>query len=246
MPSPSRARPAADGFAGLRHGLAEIARREETWAGIPMPIEGQRLIIEPSFPRAAKLMEIGARPAGEGSAEDRGWRLRNRWWSHARRGDILLMERESDGRIDWGLVAGMHHFNQDLSTLGCSDVWGLEQEERAMALLAAMLRPRQMKQYILTGMFLERSRRSGVTYMFRRLKPTVAMAASPGLGGEHRKMRILCALCLHPIAYYAESWAGAMCPTDDVIAHLAMMRGDEHMFWKRANQHPAYRPEAGL
>lgn len=32
----------------------------------------------------------------------------------------------------------------------------------------------------------------------------------------------------------------------DVIAHLALMRGDEHMFWKRSNQHPPYRPEAGL
>lgn len=40
--------------------------------------------------------------------------------------------------------------------------------------------------------------------------------------------------------------AGAMCPTDDVIAHLSLMRGDEKMFWRRCNQHPAYRPEAGL
>ena len=42
------------------------------------------------------------------------------------------------------------------------------------------------------------------------------------------------------------SWAGAMVPTDDVIAHLSLMRGDEHMFWKRCNQHPSWRPEAGL
>jgi hypothetical protein len=51
---------------------------------------------------------------------------------------------------------------------------------------------------------------------------------------------------MHPIAYYHGSWAGAMCPTDDVIAHLSLMRGDEAMFWKRSTQHPAYRPEAGL
>jgi hypothetical protein len=37
-----------------------------------------------------------------------------------------------------------------------------------------------------------------------------------------------------------------MCPTDDVIAHLQLMRGDERMFWKRSNQHPSWRPEAGL
>lgn len=58
--------------------------------------------------------------------------------------------------------------------------------------------------------------------------------------------RILCALCLHPIAYYSKSWAGAMTPTDDVCAHLMMMRSDEHLFWRRANQHAPWRPEAGL
>jgi hypothetical protein len=37
-----------------------------------------------------------------------------------------------------------------------------------------------------------------------------------------------------------------MCPTDDVIAHLMLMRGDEAMFWRRCNQHAAHLPEAGL
>jgi len=37
-----------------------------------------------------------------------------------------------------------------------------------------------------------------------------------------------------------------MVPTDDVIAHLMLMRADEHGFWKRANQHPLDRLEAGL
>src|SRR3546814_10910453 len=41
------------------------------------------------------------------------------------------------------------------------------------------------------------------------------------------EMRWLCALCLHPIGYYENSWAGAMCPTDDVIAHLMLMRRSE-------------------
>jgi hypothetical protein len=107
-----------------------------------------------------------------------------------------------------------------------------------------MLSHHNFRQYMLTGMFLEKSKRSGVIYMFRRLKPTVAIAASPGIESDH--MRILACLCAHPIAYYAGSWAGAMVPTDDVIAHLAMMRGDERMFWARCNQHPPHRPEAGL
>jgi hypothetical protein len=37
-----------------------------------------------------------------------------------------------------------------------------------------------------------------------------------------------------------------MVPTDDVIAHLMLMRGDEHMFWRRCNQHQPWTKEAGV
>jgi hypothetical protein len=222
---------------GLREALFEIAKERGDWAGIPMPISGERLIIEPSFPNAAKLMEIGQKSP---DADD-GWRLVNQWYSNKHRCDILLM-RGADGKLDWGKAPAFHHISHDISTLGCSDAWGIEQEHRATILLGEMLRHRQLKQYLMTGMFIETSKRSGITYIFRRLKPTVALSPR----GAGASMKILCSLCMHPIAYYAGSWAGAMCPTDDVIAHLALMRGDEHMFWKRCNQHPPYRPEAGL
>jgi hypothetical protein len=145
-----------------------------------------------------------------------------------------------DGKITYCLSPGVHSLYQQLGTLGASDVWSIETESNALQTLATLIPHRQFKQYLLTGSFLESSKRSGVTYLFRKLRPTVAMSSRTG------RMRILCALCLHPIAYYSGSWAGAMTPTDDVIAHLMLMRGDERMFWKRANQHPAYRREAGL
>lgn len=201
-----------------------------------MPLDGERLIIEPNFPKAAELMSIGAKPP----EDDDGWRLRNRWHSRRHGCDILIMERE--GVISWGKLPAMHHLDHDLATLGCTDAWGVEQEGAAVRLLGEKVSHRQFKQYMLTGMFLERSRRSGVFYLFRRLKPTIALKGSDTSG----QMRILAALCMHPIAYYAGSWAGAMCPTDDVIAHLMLMRADEHMLWKRSSQHPPYRPEAGL
>jgi hypothetical protein len=236
MPSPSRGLQAVrdlDPLHGLRAALAQVADEKAEWAGIPMPLEGERLIVEPSYPYAA-IGEINApKPS-----EDDGWRLRNRWYSHAKRCDILIMER--DGKIGWGLVPGIHAGRHMMATLGCADAWGIEQEARAVQLLAEKVRHRQFKQYMLTGMFLERSKRSGVMYLFRRLRPTIALSPH----GDDA--RILAALCMHPIAYYANSWAGAMCPTDDVIAHLMMMRADEHMFWKRCNQHPPHRPEAGL
>lgn len=239
MPSQSRGSRAAkalDGHAYMRDRLYDLSSMRGEWAGIPMPLEGERLIIEPRYPKAAELMAFGA----PDSEEDDGWRERNRWYSNKHRADIIIMERE--GKIAWGLKPAFHHIAFDLSTLGCSDAWGLEQEGNALKLLGSMITHRQMKHYILTGMFLEKSKRSGVTYLFRRLKPTVAMAA----GLPEDSMRILCCLCAHPIAHYAGSWAGAMCPSDDIIAHLAMMRGDEAMYWKRCTQHPPWRPEAGL
>lgn len=244
MPSRAlRAVRALDGYHGLRSALAEIAADRDDWAGIPMPLDDQRLIVEPSYPKAQALMMMGL-GANDRPDEDDGWRMRNSWYSGRHRCDIILMER--DGVIDWGKLAAFHHITHDLQTMGASDAWGIEQEARAVGLLATMISHRQFKQYMLTGMFPERSKRSGVTYLFRRLKPTVALAAHPGLPEKPGGMRILCALCMHPIAYYHGSWAGAMCPTDDVIAHLTMMRGDEKMFWRRSNQHPPYRPEAGL
>ena len=226
-----------DNFAGLRNALHGIADEKEHWAGIPMPLQDLPLVVEPRYPKAKELMQIGREEITEEDRQDRK-KLRNSFWSTHRRCRIHVWN-EGD-RIEWGLTRGVHHFDQDLSTMGASDAWGIEQESRALQLLATMLRHHQFKKYLLTGMFLESSPRSGVMYVFRKLRPTIAVTHQ----GE--RLKILCALCLHPIAYYDGSWAGAMCPTDDVIAHLMLMRANEPLFWRRANQHAAHLPEAGL
>lgn len=225
-----------DGFAFLRNRLREVSKERGDWAGIPMPLADEQLIVEPNYPNAQALMDIGQK---EGDADEDGTTQVNRWYSSKRRCDIVVF-RLPDGRTDWGVVPAVHGLPFALSTLNCAEAWGIEQESNAVNLLATLVSHRQFKQYMLTGMFIESSKRSGVFYLFRRLRPTVAIRAEGG------KSRILCAMCMHPIAYYARSWAGAMCPTDDVVAHLMMMRGDESMFWRRSNQHQALRPEAGL
>lgn len=236
-----------DPYAALRGGLARIAEEREEWAGMPMPLDDSPLIVEPTYPHAQALMAFGSAATEEGinEAEDREWsqkrKLRGRFFSVQRRADVLIWE-EPDGRIDWGLHHVIHSFTTQLKTLGAQEAWGIEQEASAVDTLATLVKHRQMKQYLLTGAFLESSERTGLIYMFRRLRPTVVIDARD----PNEIPTIRCALCLHPIAYYSGSWAGAMCPTDDVIAHLMLMRGDEPMFWKRANQHPAWRPEAGL
>lgn len=227
-----------DNFALLRGGLARTANIVGEWAGIPMPLEGTSLVISPRYPFAEVLTKVKSPPSEKQVV------VRNSWWSTRLHGNIFLYERE-DGEV-CALVdrQAPHAFGMSLNTLGASVAWGIEQEAAAVRLLAELISHHALKMYLLTGMFLETSKRSGVTYVFRKLRPTVALDARKGGATDH--CRILCTLCLHPIAYYEGSWAGAMTPTDDVIAHLQLMRGDEHMFWKRANQHPPDRPEAGL
>jgi hypothetical protein len=225
-----------DKFADFRNGLRKIAAEREEWAGIPMPLEGAPLIVEKSYPFA----EVFSRPKSD---DEEGIKVRNVWWSARLHAEIYIYEDR--GKLCHLVVRKPpHNFSMEIQGFGCMDVWGLEQEQKAMQLLGSLVRHRQLKQYILTGGFLETSKRSGITYYFRRLRPTVAIDAKDQTSKE--PARILCTLCMHPIAYYQGTWAGAMCPTDDVIAHLMLMRGDEHMFWRRANQHAPDRPEAGL
>lgn len=233
---------AHDGFAGLRNALHRLAQERGHWAGMPMPLQDARIIIEPKWPDAdkiAKLNDVTNPPKPE--LEDlKDAKLRNMFWSWHRRQTVAIWE--NGGKLEWGYMGIPNHAGKLMNTLMASSAWGVEQEANALQLLGTMLRHHMFKAYLLTGMFLERSPRSGVTYLFRKLRPTLALKESK----DGEDMRILAALCLHPIAYYEDSWAGAMCPTDDVVAHLSLMRGDEHMFWRRANQHPAWRPEAGI
>lgn len=224
-----------DGLANLRNCLRDVSTEKGEWSGIPMPLDGENLVIEPSYPYAEALSGK-CDDADESPFKD--YKVRNMFWSSHFRSDVVMVEK--DGRVQYGLIPGVHGLDKQLRTLGCSEAWGVEQEHKALMTLSGMLRHQQFKKYLLTGSFIESSKRSGVVYMFRKLRPTVAITLRKG------EPKILCALCMHPIAYYQDSWAGAMCPTDDVIAHLMMMRGDEPMLWRRSNQHVAHRPEAGL
>lgn len=236
-----------DRYTALRNGLSWVAERDSEWAGIPMPLDGQRLIIEPKYPRAKELMAIGqakteAEDEAENAADGVPRKIRNRFWSWSRRCEVIVWEEGKSKKITWGVVPEVHGLPYALETLRSSDAWSIEGESRALQTLATLIRHRQFKQYLLTGAFLETSKRSGVTYLFRKLRPTVAIRADQ----RTNETRVLCALCLHPISYYAGSWAGSMVPTDDVLAHLMLMRGDERLFWARANQHEAFRAAAGL
>ena len=148
----------------------------------------------------------------------------------------MLVREEGKLRVKY--LPPPHAWTMQLRTIGLAPAWGIEQEQAAVHLLAEQVNHHKFKTYLLTGGFLEFSEKSGITYVFRRLRPTLAISTR----GD--KVRTLCALCMHPIGYYDESGAGAMCPTDDVIAHLTLMRADEHRYWKISSQHPVDRVEA--
>jgi len=226
-----------DKFAPVRNKIRDLSALGNEYAGVPMPIDGEELIVEPSY----RFASVFNKPAPEDNGLTAGEKIRNTFWSHRHRCTVYVIER-ADGRVESALVRPVHRAMMELRTMGCSVAWGIEQEHNALQLLATLLPHRKFKEYLLTGLIIETSRRSGVSYIFRKLRPTLALKAN----ANNDDMTILAALCMHPIAYYQDSWAGAMCPTDDVIAHLQMVRADEHMFWRRANQHPPHRPEAGL
>lgn len=225
-----------DGFAAVRNSLRGIAKMTNEFAGIPVPVEGQRLIIDPSYKWAEALgnIEKSDEPALD-------IKVRNHWYSKRRRCRIFVFENE-DGKIEWAPDVSKS-IDAELLTMGASVAWGVEQEANALQTLAGHLRHHQFKYYLMAGMFCEKSERSGITYVFRKLRPTVALALDRDRGD---RFNMLCSLCMHPIGFYEGSWAGAMCPTDDVIAHLVLMRADEHSYWKRCNQIPSHLPESGL
>jgi hypothetical protein len=243
-----------------RKGLRRAAALHNQWAGIPIPLPEIPLVIEPRYPYASAFESSSELDEIINDVPD-GFVLRNSFYSqHARRTVLVWAiskdappseglefqhtpdkDAHFDGRIVWALHGEVHQFKSDVGAMYASSAWGIEQELQAQETLREYVSQHAFDQYRMTGMFVEQSLRSGIYYFFRRLRPTVAVSNTDG--GE---MTILATLCAHPIAYYAGTWAGAMCPTDDVIAHLMMMRGDEAFFWRRCNQHPAYRQESGL
>jgi hypothetical protein len=243
----------------LRERVNQLALEREHYHGYPLPDDECELVVHPRFPLQgmngfklnsndkddSPLTETERERLGDVLAFIEG-KVVNTWFSHWQGRQVVVCER-ADGKrralvhpIGPGRKADMA-----LRTIGVSRNWDYGAELKAMEKLETLLPEHLFRYYIFTGSFIERSPRSHVLYMFRRCRPTLAMSDRPHNGHEGH-LRCLAAMCLHPIGYYAGTFGGAMVPTDDVIAHLMMMRGDEHHYWKCCNQHSMWTPEAGL
>ncbi len=116
-------------------------------------------------------------------------------------------------------------------------------EKKANRNLRKQLRPAQIRQLDLTGCFAEGKTKSGLLYVLRKGKPTLAYRrqVKPKKG-----LCFVAALCTHPLAYYGKSFAGFMVPSDELLAHLAFIRADEYTFWKKANHHNSFDELSGF
>lgn len=248
---------------GLRPGDSwqEVSRKLNAWAtstgewaGVPCPLPGLGLVVEDKNPYKARLAQLEPmlNPLAAADPEDLRYQEINTWHSAEKGGTVRVYRDVLTGKV--GHVIDHDAPKRNLFIWGpfeAMEAWSLETELTAIDKLAELVSEHMYKAYILTGAFLETSKRSGITYLFRRLKPTVAMTPHGSrrdyfYGRENDNMTILATLCAHMIGYYSKTFCGVMVPTDEVIAHLLLMRGDEHMFWRRANQHAAWEPESGL
>lgn len=217
----------------VRRAANQFAADEGEWAGVPLPVDHLRLVMSPKY----KFCDLNGYSLDKDKKADTPCpKIRNIWYSHRLRGDVVLFEEE--GRVVHCVLPdgpGMR-LKFLVNTIGGSRAWDFKAEVKAMEKLRDCVDQYKFERYVMTGTFLETSERSGVTYLFRRLRPTVAI----------KDQRILAALCMHPIGHYEESFSGVMVPTDDVLAHLLLMRADEHLFWKRANHHNPYGASSGI
>jgi hypothetical protein len=220
----------------------------QDWSGLPLPVPGLSLVLEPRYkhPGIADFRwkecydEHGTRQSLDESppSEPSEYRRVNSWWNEKYQARVIVLH-DKQGRARAGL-SPEDRLSFTIRTLDAAVVWPIEAEQKAQQKLSTLIPSDSFQLYQLTGHFAELSKRSQVTYMFRRGRPTIAIRQNEAGGFP------LCALCLHPIGYYADTWAGVMCPTDEVIAHLLMMRGSEEKYWANANQHPVDHPAAGI
>ena len=229
--------------------LAQESVARQDWSGLPVPMVGLTLVLEPRYKHKGLEQfrwkecydENGVRHAldEEPVPPPSEFTRVNSWWNSRFQVAIVVI-KDKQGRARFGALAE-DRLAFTIRTLEAAAVWPIEAEHKAMKKLASLISEEAFELYQLTGHFPEISKRSQVTYLFRKGRPTIALRQD-----EEEVTNALCALCLHPIGYYGDTWAGVMCPTDEVIAHLLMMRGSEEKYWANANQHPLDRPASGL
>lgn len=135
----------------------------------------------------------------------------------------------------------------------------LKAERKAKQKSVTMLSEEQFASFELSGSFWEQSPNRKFRYLIRKNRPTLAFRVRMdtglfpevdvfelGIFSKVEKLRIICALCIHPIGYHTLTFAGILTPTDEVINVVQLIRQDERGFWKNATLHKITEPVAGI
>lgn len=222
--------------------------------GTPLAVGKKRLITEDPkwLKRLQQLPEYqtsdSPEPITRKDAEGQTWEFRRQFTSRFGKlgmyKEVTLWTNQETGKVK----AWITHFlpwvsrlefvctTQDARRMGTLPA----AEETARRRLLRELSECQANDYLLSDQFCEQGK-SGIRYLLRKNRPTVALR---DLGDG--RTRTLCALCMHPQAFYEGSWAGSMAPSDEVLTHLLFIRADEHLYWRKANQiHPS-QPNSGI
>jgi hypothetical protein len=209
-------------------------------AGVMHPISDRyEMVAAPGYFPKAYLKVVKAYER----SDDQELEVVNRWFSESLDSTVLICEdRKTKKRFVRVREREFHVINFMYGTGHiAANIYKIENEERAMQKLKTHLHEKQYASYFLTGQFEEQSKKSGVYYFFRRCRPTIAARSDNDVG-----WKFLASLCFHPVGYYSNSWCGGLVPSDDIISHLLMMRADEHMYWRKANQHSLRAPQANI
>lgn len=227
----------------------EVAEQFGCEYGIPIPATGEMgktnyLVMAPGVPLRHIIAgnQIAGRNEGEMHLLERyGVPSVNSWHVvEDKFVSVIDVQGNRMGWIDRNEGRRLRKFIQTLGTRMESHL-SVEAEERAQRSLKSKITAAQWKCYVLNDCFLERSKRSDLTYIFRKGYPTLVLSHHGSEGG-----RCIAALCLHPMGFFQFTHAGLMTPTDEVICHLTMMRADEHKFWAKSGQWHVNDTRSGL
>jgi hypothetical protein len=226
--------------------IDDVAVRHGIEGGLPMPnLNGRRLLLAHRAPLA---FTNAVNCHTTEMAEELSWRhhVRNSWnvlGDHT----VCIVDTE-DGPMtvrDWHAGTRLRKLIDDIGLRSDNPVLTADAELRAVESLKSKINPQQFRTYVLSGLFVERSPRSDLHYIFRKGRPTLVVSGHwPDVktAGTH----VIAALCMHPYGYYEFSHVGVLTPTDEVIAALLFLRADEHKFWAKSGQWPASDPRSGI
>ncbi len=193
--------------------------------------------------------ELSNSESANTEVEEPEWVFQNSWenrrpWKGTL-GEVLVFRNSKTGKYikeyrSYGRNAVSKRIHFATKSADDTQAYGiLSAERKANSVLKKLLTKQQWISYRLSGTFWEKSKRSGVKYFIRRGRPALVFREVSKEVQEQLGVFLegLCAMCLHPLGYHNNSFAGLMTPTDEVINFVILIRVNEPYLWRKSIQH---------